>query len=428
MARLADLTPPRVARSSGTRVMLDLRPLQEPARAPITAAYLRSLLRTLEADPLPDEEIIEVLRVGRADPVAAIVDDVGAEGGLVVAARRWLPPPSNALRSLLGVPVDALLLRAAQTRTRTAAGTGTVFHTASGATPLRSAMPVGVDAARPRALGAARALYRDPHRAARTSRPGVRRCDGRPSSSSRRGRRRMRPLVLVGLDRDRIRVVPLAADDAFGPDAVDPASSSACSRRTGSPTRYLVVGGRYDARSDLPTLLAALRSLRDGGTTPGELPKVVLTGVAAGDEAHDRVAALVRQHRVTDLVHATPPLSTADRAVLESGAVGHVQPALSDATGIAALEALAVGVPVIASRAGTLPEIVGPAGIIVEPREPARLANALTALWSDGTVAGQVRRAAQCARHGRASDLGGRMPRDPRRVGHGRQPGRGAVG
>jgi glycosyltransferase involved in cell wall biosynthesis len=77
--------------------------------------------------------------------------------------------------------------------------------------------------------------------------------------------------------------------------------------------------------------------------------------------------------------------------------VGHVQVALSDATGIAALEALAAGVPVIASRAGALPETVGPAGIIVEPGDPARLANALAALWMGGTVAQQVARSAQRA-------------------------------
>lgn len=393
MARLADLTPPREARPSGTRVMLDLRPLQEPTRAPITAAYLRSLLRTLGADPLPDEEIIEVLRVGRADPVATILDDVGAEGGLAVAGRRWLPPPSNALRSLLGVPVDALLLRAAQARTRTDTGTATVFHTASGATPLGSAMPVVstlLDLA-PWELPERYTTTRIARLARRARESALRRATLVLVASRATADAAAR---LVGLDPSRIRVVPLAADDAFGPAAVDAAGIGRLLARHRIPARYLVVGGRYDARSDLPTLLAALRSLRDGGRTAAELPQVVLTGVSIGDEAHDRVAALVRQHRVTDLVHATPPLSVADRAVLEAGAVGHVQPALSDATGIAALEALAVGVPVIASRAGALPEIVGPAGIIVEPREPARLANALSALWSGGTIAGQVRRAA----------------------------------
>jgi len=200
---------------------------------------------------------------------------------------------------------------------------------------------------------------------------------------------------LVEVDPDRIRVVPLAADDAFRPDAADPARLAALRAASRLPERYLVVGGRYDARSDLPTLLAALRSLRDAGAPDTALPHVVLVGVATADEARDRVAALVRHHGVRDLVHATPPLSLAERVVLEAGAVGHVQVALSDATGMGAMEALASGVAVIASRAGALPEVVGAAGIIVEPGDPARLANALVTLWSDGPVAEQVTRAAR---------------------------------
>jgi len=62
---------------------------------------------------------------------------------------------------------------------------------------------------------------------------------------------------------------------------------------------------------------------------------------------------------------------------------------------MSAHEALAAGIPVICSRTGALPEIVGPAGIIVEPQDAGRLAVALEALWSGGPVAVQVTRAAQ---------------------------------
>ncbi len=227
----------------------------------------------------------------------------------------------------------------------------------------------------------------------------------------------------MDLDPSRVRVVPLAANGAFRPDAADLARLAVLLAANRLPPRYLVVGGRYDARSDLPTLLAALRMLRDAGTAETDLPHLVLVGVASSDEAHDRIAALVRHHRVQDLVHATPPVSLHERAMLEAGAVGHVQVALSDATAVGALEALATGIPVITSRAGALPEAVGAAGIIVEPREPARLANALAALWSDGTVAEQVRRAARRSA-GRPADLGGRVPGRHARHGPPRPPPR----
>jgi alpha-1,3-rhamnosyl/mannosyltransferase len=395
MVRLADLADAAPAPPAGTRVMLDLRPLQEPTRAPITAGYLRSLVRALGSEPLPDEELIEVLRVGRSDPIddeALTTDD----GGLVVVGRRWLPPPSNALRSLFGVPVDGVLLRVAQARTGAGAVAGTVFHTAGGATPLRSGTPVVsalLDLA-PWELPDRYTSTRVARLARRAKGAALRRADLVLVASRATADAAAR---LVGIDRDRIRVVPLAADEAFrpGPPDRDHLMSLLAAHRL--PARYLVVGGRYDARSDLPTLLAALRLLKDAGTSDDELPHVVLVGGASADEAHDRVAALVRHHGVRDLVHGTPPVSSPVRAVLEAGAVGHVQVALADATGIAALEALAAGIPVITSRAGALPENEGPSGIIVEPGDPARLANALLALWSGGRIAEQVTRSARRA-------------------------------
>ncbi len=63
------------------------------------------------------------------------------------------------------------------------------------------------------------------------------------------------------------------------------------------------------------------------------------------------------------------------------------------------MEAIAAGVPVIASAVGALPDIVGTAGILVEPGDPARLATAIAAAWSDaepfpGLVAAAHERAA----------------------------------
>ena len=62
---------------------------------------------------------------------------------------------------------------------------------------------------------------------------------------------------------------------------------------------------------------------------------------------------------------------------------------LTDATAVGALEALALGVPVVCSRAGSLPETVGSAEIVVRPRDPARMAAAIEAMWATGSLAQQ---------------------------------------
>ena len=50
------------------------------------------------------------------------------------------------------------------------------------------------------------------------------------------------------------------------------------------------------------------------------------------------------------------------------------------------MEAVACGVPVIASAVGALPETIGAAGILVEPGDPGRLATAIRALWTDDSL------------------------------------------
>jgi glycosyltransferase involved in cell wall biosynthesis len=79
-------------------------------------------------------------------------------------------------------------------------------------------------------------------------------------------------------------------------------------------------------------------------------------------------------------------LAVEDAAALVAAARGVVLPMNVDSTGLAALDALAAGVPVIASAVGALPDVVGTAGILVEPRDRDRLAAALAAAWGDGPV------------------------------------------
>lgn len=81
-----------------------------------------------------------------------------------------------------------------------------------------------------------------------------------------------------------------------------------------------------------------------------------------------------------------PALAPDRLAGLVHGARAVVMPALRDGAALAALDAIAAGVPVIATAVGALSEAVGQAGILVEPRDPARLAEALGTMWADDRV------------------------------------------
>lgn len=393
---------------------MDVRPLQERQRAPITAAYLERLLKAFAADPLPGESFAFVVRGIRDDPTAAL-----EAAGLPVTARRRLPPTTRLFRSA-GLTLDSFLLRGAEMRVAAGAeeagAAGTLYHTAGGAVPIASGLPVVatlLDLA-PWELPeryAATASARFGHRLRARNLRDAARVIVASQATAQAARR------LLHLPEERLAVVPLAVDPAFRPQAADTERYAALRARFDLPPRYLVFSGRYDARKDFATLFASLAALRQQaatlpaaaaaagtvsvaarGSEEGQAwPPVVVLAGAAGDGHEDSpaVARSARRAKVADLIRLTPQLDADDLAALQAGAVAHVQPALSDDTGLAVSEALAVGIPVICSRVGALPETVGPAGMIVEPADPARLAAAIRAIWEGGAVARQVTRRAR---------------------------------
>ena len=203
----------------GTRVVIDLRPLQEPERTPITAAYLERLLTAFAAEPLPGESFVALLRTLRDDPA-----DRFEPMGLAVAGRRRVPPTARLLRSG-GLTIDSFLLRGAEIGTGWGAAedgaAGAIYHTAGGAVPLGSRLPIVatlLDLA-PWELPetyARSVAARFGHRLrARVLRDAARLIVCSPAlAESARRRIHIRP--------ERIAVVPLAVDEAFSASAAAP--------------------------------------------------------------------------------------------------------------------------------------------------------------------------------------------------------------
>lgn len=75
---------------------------------------------------------------------------------------------------------------------------------------------------------------------------------------------------------------------------------------------------------------------------------------------------------------------------LYRGAIAYVDPSLYEGFGFQAAEALACGTPVIASNRTSLPEVVGDAGILLDPRDVAGFAAAMRRLTEDTTLAAEL--------------------------------------
>ncbi|HET9436053.1 MAG TPA: glycosyltransferase [Candidatus Limnocylindrales bacterium] len=381
---------PEAPPTPGVRVVLDVRPLQDPDRSPATSAYLAGLLGAFDADPLAGESFAFLLQSDLGDPTTAYPR-------LDVVGRRLLPP-TRLLRSG-ALTVDPFLLRGASLgaawRAERGGAAGAVYHAAAGSMPLFSRIPIVVTLLDLAPWELSGAYQRSPSARfgqrlrGRLLRDAAAVVVGSTAVARAAGR-------LLHLRRAHLRVVPLAARPAFTPrdPGADPGHHDAATReeleRLGLPDRYLVYPGRYDARQDLGTLLRALAALGASGR-PRSLPagtpwppRVLLVGASPGDRA--ALARAAAREDVGDALAYAPALPPERLAALVRGARAVILPVLSEAAGLAAIEALACGTPVVASNVGALPEIVGSAGILVEPRDVDRLAAALRSAWADERV------------------------------------------
>ena len=170
----------------------------------------------------------------------------------------------------------------------------------------------------------------------------------------------------LGLPADRVAVLRMPVERT---SALDSALAGAPS---GGPVR-LVAAGRLSVEKGFDVLLEAMALAVSEGLD------VQLELVGSGPE-HDRLAALAAQ--LDGRVRLTPAQPRAALWARMDAAQVLVVPSRREGLGLVALEAIARGRPVIASRVGGLPETVrdGVDGVLVPPEEARALADALRRL------------------------------------------------
>jgi glycosyltransferase involved in cell wall biosynthesis len=172
----------------------------------------------------------------------------------------------------------------------------------------------------------------------------------------------------LGIAAERIAVIPVG----LGPEFRPAAPSAAQRERYGLGPRYALYVGNFLAHKNLPRLLRAWAALAAPLRSAHRL--VLAGGATAGRPA---LAALASSLGLADSVVFAGVVDDADLPALYGGAAVVVLPSLEEGFGLPALEAMACGAPVVASRRGALPEVVGDAGVLVDPEDASALAAAL---------------------------------------------------
>jgi glycosyltransferase involved in cell wall biosynthesis len=215
-------------------------------------------------------------------------------------------------------------------------------------------------------------------------------------------------LVLLGLPPDRVSTIGAAVDaKSFAPDVTVPRSLGTRRELHRLAVRRAFV--LFDARGDGPSGVG--RRLEAFGSLPEAFRSVyqlVLFGLPGEDDVR-RVRTLTRSRGWADAAVHAEPLDEQSIRVLFQQCAAFVTPRRYDGLGMTVLEAMQCGAVVIAGNTSAPAELLGAAGLLVDPINPREIANGLAQVLDDWTLAQILRsRAIERARRHTTGQIGAR--------------------
>ena len=147
---------------------------------------------------------------------------------------------------------------------------------------------------------------------------------------------------------------------------------------------YALSVGTLQPRKNYSRVIQALAEVRAGGQD--------LRYAIAGGQGwlEDEMQRTITATGMEDFVHLLGYVDDEDLPALYSGSKMLLMPSLYEGFGLPILEAMACGVPVIASNVSSLPEVAGDAGILVDPTDTAALRDAMIAVETEPNLRQQL--------------------------------------
>jgi glycosyltransferase involved in cell wall biosynthesis len=178
---------------------------------------------------------------------------------------------------------------------------------------------------------------------------------------------------------ERVTTVYLAAAPVYRP-ITDRREVRRAVQRYGLPPEFIIFVGTLEPRKNVPTLLKAFRQLLDRGY------RIHLAIVGRRGWLYEDVFSTVDELKLSESVHFMENVPDADLARLYNAARCLTLPSYYEGFGLPPLEAMACGTPVVVSDRSSLPEVVGDAGLLIDPDSPEDLSTALGDLLDDSAL------------------------------------------
>ncbi len=192
--------------------------------------------------------------------------------------------------------------------------------------------------------------------------------------------------VVPGLDASRVRVVYEGAPEDAAPVEDAERVAAVCARYGVSPGRFVLFVSSLNPfkRPERAVEAVAWWNAQTGTEWP-----LLLVGRASQEHA-DRVRAAARAVGAEERITIAGTVSRDDLAALLTSARVMVYPSTVETFGLPPLEAMACGCPVVASNRTSIPEIVGEAGLLVDPDDVPALGAALGRALDDDVLRSEL--------------------------------------
>ena len=187
----------------------------------------------------------------------------------------------------------------------------------------------------------------------------------------------------TGMNPERIFVTPLAASDNFYPVTDSEIISQKLKQYQIPEQTYLLSLCTLEPRKNLNFLLQCFAQIL--AQDPNLDLNLVLVGVS-GWKNNDIFQTVQSNHLLKKHVIFTGYIPDHDLSAIYSGALAFVYPSLYEGFGLPPLEAMQCGTPVITSNTSSLPEVVGDAGLMINPSSKDDLCQAMLDLINNSTL------------------------------------------
>lgn len=185
---------------------------------------------------------------------------------------------------------------------------------------------------------------------------------------------------LMGIPAEKITVIYEGVHSRFSPTH-DANLLAQVRAKYHLPNSFILYFSTIEPRKNVLGLLDAFQSLLSNNS---DIPDLVIAGRKGW--MYEPVFQRVHELGLESRVHFTDWIDEADTPALISAAKMFVYPSLYEGFGLPPLEAMACGTPVICSNAASLPEVVGDAALLVNPKSVDEIARAIKQVLSNSNL------------------------------------------